>query len=120
MSKYCCSLNVNICPKVDPWFINIATARPYTQEIKNSKKGRLPCKLFSFENIFNILTSIIFSTINEYNYNVSTDQIIRKPIYGFKVYAPEIAFSMLINFLSFLSKHYFYSIIRRIYSIIPW
>ena len=107
MSKYCCSLEVNICPRVEPQFIIMATARPYTQEIKNFKNGGLPCKRFYFENIFNILTSIIFSTINEYNYNFSTDQIIRKPIpiYVFKVYAPDIAFSRSINFLSFLSEH---------------
>ena len=40
----------------------------------------------------------------EYNYNVSTDQTIRKlfPNYGLKVNAPGSAFSMPINYFSYL------------------
>ena len=115
-------MNVNIFPKIEPRFIIIATAGPYTQGIKNSKNGGLPCKHFYLENIFNILFSIFVLTYNEFKNNVSTDQIIRKTIlnYVLKVYAPYIAFRMSIKYFSFLSKHEFYSIIRRIYSIIPW
>ena len=47
-------MNVNIFLKSESRFINIATARPYTQEIKNSKNGGLPCKQFYLENNFNI------------------------------------------------------------------
>ena len=108
MIKYCGSLKVNIFTNITSRFINIATARPYTQGIKNTKNGGLPCKHFYLEKIFNVLFSIIVLTNYEYNYNVSTDQIIRKTIlnYGLKVYAPYFAFSMSITFLSlFLSKH---------------
>ena len=134
MIKYCGSMKVNIFLKSESRFINIATARPYTQEIKNSKNGGLPCKQFylennfnislrkgilindmsnykfatdqiiritslklnfsllkikrfSFENICNSLNSITFVTNYEYNFNVSTDQTIRKlfPNYGLRV-----------------------------------
>ena len=97
-------MNVNIFLKIQSRFINIATARQYTQEIKNSKNGRLPCKHFYLENIFNILLSIFVLTNDEYNYNVATDQIIRKTIlnYVLKVYAPCIAFSMPFKYLSYL------------------
>ena len=106
MIKYCGSLNVNvnIFPKIEPRFIIIATPRPYTQGIKNTKNGGLPCKHFDLEKIFNILFSIMGLTNYEYNYNVSMDQIIRKTIlnYGLKVYAPYIAFSMPIKYFSYL------------------
>ena len=77
MIKYCGSLNVNIFTKTKSRFIIIATVRPYTQEIKNSKNGGLPCKHIYFEKIFNILFSILILTNDEYNYNVGTAQIIR-------------------------------------------
>ena len=70
----------------------------------------LKIKCFSFKNIFNSLNSNICLTNNEYNYNVSTDQLIRKlfPNYGLKVYAPGIAFSMPINcFLICVYLQYF-------------
>ena len=54
-------MDVNIRPKVEPRFIIIATARPYTQEIKNSKNG-----------------------------------------------APDMAFNVSINFLSYFQEIYFY------------
>ena len=102
MIKYCGSLNINIFIKIESRFINIATARPYTQGIKNSNNVGLPCKHFNLEKIFNILFSILILTNDEDNYNVSTDQIIRKTILN---YAPYIAFRMLIKYFSFLSKH---------------
>ena len=97
-------MSVNIFPKIRPRFIIIATAWPYTQGIKNTKNGGLPCKQFSLEKILNILYSIIVLTNYEYNYNFSTDQIIRKTIlnYGLKVYVPYIAFIMSIKYFSYL------------------
>ena len=80
MIKYCGSLNVNIFTKIKSRFIIIATVRPYTQEIKNSKNGRLPCKHIYFEKNFNILFLILILINDEYNYNVGTEQIIRKTI----------------------------------------
>ena len=73
-------MNINIFPKIESRFIIIATARLYTQGIKNSKNGGPPCKHFSFENIFNILFSNIVKPKDGYNYKVATDQIIRKTI----------------------------------------
>ena len=98
MIKYCGSLNVNIFTKIEPRFIIIATAWPYTQGIKNTKNGGLPCKHFYLEKIFNVLFSIIVLTNYEYNYNVSTDQIIRKTIlnYGLKVYAPLLTIKLIL------------------------
>ena len=83
-------MNVNIFPKITSRFIIIATAWPYTQGIKNSNNVGLPCKHIYFEKVFNILFSILIITNDEYNYNVGTDQIIRKTIlkYVLKVYAP--------------------------------
>ena len=80
MIKYCGSLNVNIFTKIKSRFIIIATVRPYTQKIKNSKNGGLPFKHVYFEKNFNILFSILILINDEYNYNVGTDQIIRKTI----------------------------------------
>ena len=106
-------MNVNLFPKIEPRFIVIATAWPYTQGIKNTKNGRLPCKHFYLEKIFNILFSIIGLTNYEYNYNVSMNQIILKTIlnYGLKMYAPYIAFSMPIKYFSYL--HFFQYFIYR-------
>ena len=58
-----------------------------------------------------ILNSNIFSTINEYNYNFSTDQIILKPIppYDFELCASDNAFNMLIN-SSTIEKNIFQSV----------
>ena len=60
---------------------------------------RLSWKLFFCKRTGDILTSNIFLTINEYNYNFSTDQIIRKMIqtYDFELYASDNAFNMSIN-----------------------
>ena len=104
MIKYCVGMKVNLFLKIEPRFIIIATTRPYTQGIKNTKNGGLPCKHFYLEKIFNILFLIIVLTNYEYYYNVSTDQIIRETIlnYGLKVYAPYIAFSMSIKYFSYL------------------
>ena len=77
MIKYCGSLDKNIFTNITSRFINIATVRPYTQKIKNSKNCGLPCKHIYFEKIFNILFSILILTNDEYNYNVGTAQIIR-------------------------------------------
>ena len=99
MIKYCGSVNVNIFLKIESRLIIIATTRPYTQGIKNTKNGGLPCKHFYLENIINILNLVFVLTNYEYNYNVSTDQIIRKTIlnYVLKVYAPYISFIMRLN-----------------------
>ena len=78
MIKYCGSMKVNIILKSESRFINIATAQPYTQGIKNSKNGGLPCKHFYLENIFNISLLIVFLIIDESNYKFATDQMIRK------------------------------------------
>ena len=110
MIKYLSSRNVNIFTKIKSRFIIIATVRPYTQEIKNTKNGRLPCKHIYFEKNFNILFLILILINDEYNYNVGTEQIIRKTIlkYVLKVYAPNIAFIMPSNHLSYLCFiHYF-------------
>ena len=97
-------MNVNIFPKIESRLIIIATVRLYTKEIKNSNNGGLPCKHFYLENILNNLFSILVLTNYELNYNVATDQIIRKTIlnYVLKVYAPCIAFSMPFKYLSYL------------------
>ena len=115
-------MNVNIFPKIKSRFIIIATARPYTQGIKNSKNGGLPCKHFSFENIFNILFLNIVLNNDEYNYKVATDQIIRKTIlnYVLKVYAPCIAFIMPIKYFSNLCfiQYFIYRFIMSDYFLI--
>ena len=56
------------------------------------------------ENIFNISLWIVFLIIDESNYKVATDQIIRKTSlkYVLKVYTPNIAFIMPSNHLSYL------------------
>ena len=125
MIKYLSSRNVNIFTKIKSGFIIIATVRPYTQEIKNSKNGRLPCKHIYFEKNFNILFLILILINDEYNYNVGTEQIIRKTIlkYVLKVYAPNIAFIMPSNHLSYLCfiqyfiQHFY---LENIFNISLW
>ena len=77
MFKFFGSMNVNIFLKSESRFMNIATVRPYTQEIKNSKNGGLPCKQFYLENNFNISLrkGILINDMS--NYKFATDQIIR-------------------------------------------
>ena len=125
MIKYCGSMNVNIILKSESRFINIATARPYTQEIKNSKNGGLPCKHFYLENIFNISLWIVFLIIDESNNKFATDQIICKTSlkHVLKVYAPNIAFIMPSNHLSYLCfiqyfiQHFYW---ENIFNISLW
>ena len=99
MSKYCCIPRGNIRPKFESQFIIIATFRPYTEEIKNSNNGKLPGRFFFYKISCDILISNIYSTFIECNFNISTDQIIRKLIaqYEFELYATDKAFITLTN-----------------------
>ena len=77
---------------------------------------------FYLEKIFNILFSILILTNDEYNYNVATDQIIRKTIlnYVLKVYAPCIVFIMPIKYFSYLCfiQYFIYRFIMSDYFLI--
>ena len=64
-----------------------------------SKICELSWKLFFCNRTCDILTSNMFSTINEYKYNFSSDQIIRItiPPYDFELYASYNACNMSSN-----------------------